>query len=199
MVTRKILDYNAIDWTAVFYYDVSSPSGLRRKQTSGGKLKDSVVGKMHYQKDGRPNAWVAKYQGILYQVHRIIWVILNVNIDNEKHINHIDNNPFNNVKENLELISQADNNRKCSQHTGLKNQKNNISGVNGVSYSSRHENGRAYFIASWRDKDGNHVHKYFSIKKLGYDTALSLAKEARDKAIKELISQGLGYSEKENK
>lgn len=192
---RKVLDYNTIRWADHFYYAEDSPSGLRRVYVSGGCKKDSVVGKMHYQKDGRPNAWVLKYKGVLYQVHRVIWVLLYGSISSELYVNHIDTNPFNNLKENLEICSPAENNRRCSQHVGLKNQKNNTTGVNGVSLSSSHENGREYFIASWQDINGEKQYKYFSVKKLGRDLAFNLAVQARKDAIKELRKQGFGYPE----
>ena len=192
---REVLDYNTIRWCDHFYYTEDSPSGLRRKYSSGGCKKDSIVGKMHYQKDGRPNAWVLKYKGVLYQAHRVIWVLLYGSISSTLYVNHIDTNPFNNVKSNLEICTPAENNRRCSQHIGLKNQKNNTTRVNGVSFSSSHTNGREYFIASWYDLNGKRRHKYFSIKKLGRERAFELAVQARKNAISDLRKKGLGYPE----
>ena len=192
---REVLDYNTVKWVDHFYYAEDSPSGLRRVHSSGGCRKDNVVGKMHYQKDGRPNAWVLKYKGVLYQVHRVIWVLIHGNINSELYVNHIDTNPFNNLRENLEVCSPAENNRRCSQHIGLKNQKNNTTGVNGVSHSSSHGNGREYFIASWHDQDGKKRYKYFSIKKLGRKQAFNLVVQARKDAIENLRKQGFGYPE----
>ena len=157
------------------------------------------MGKMHHQaSSGNPSAWIAKYKGVLYQVHRIIWVLNFGEISNDKYINHIDNNPFNNNLSNLELCTPSENNRRCSHHTGRGNQKNNTTGTNGVSFSGNRSNGRSYFIANWRDENGNHIKQYFPIKKLGKEIALSMAIRCRNDAIAELNFKGLGYPEKGN-
>lgn len=74
--------------------------------------------------------------------------------------------------------------------------KSNTSGYTGVSY----EDGKyCRWLAFWCDLDGKIRRKSFSVNKYGYDEALQLAINYRDKMIKKLNEQGAGYSEHHGK
>lgn len=58
-----------------------------------------------------------------------------------------------------------------------------------------YESTNGYWIAKVSTLDGKDKSECFSIKKLGYDIAKSLAIESRKRMILELNSQGAGYTE----
>jgi hypothetical protein len=93
-----------------FEIDPTSSSGLRWKFNPGGPWakKGDPTGRLnscgYYQ---------TKVNGVLYLNSRLIWKMVNGK-DPEQVIDHIDNNPSNNVISNLRDISQRENvlNRK---------------------------------------------------------------------------------------
>lgn len=74
---------------------------------------------------------------------------------------------------------------------------NNTSGFTGVSYMNNGYN--EYWMAHWHIPSGGQKSKCFSIKKLGYETALKMAISAREKAIQILNANGAEYTETHGK
>lgn len=70
---------------------------------------------------------------------------------------------------------------------------NNTSGFTGV--SKKLDRGWEYWVAFWSDLGGKRRSKSFSIKKYGDSEAFKMAVSYRESMIKELNSQGAGYSE----
>ena len=182
-------DYN-LDWNEYFRLDETSPSGLVRiKDRYQNNLDGYPVGHKQFRKNGESMAWVLKFQGRLYLVHRIIWVLRNGSIDPNLVIDHLDGNPFNNSLNNLSLKTLINNTRNKRQLS------NNTSGVTGVRLTKM--NGDLwYYEANWRDINGKRNHKKFSIKKLGKETAMNLAIAYRKQQIQSLISEGADYTER---
>ena len=190
-----MLDYN-LDWKKVFYYDPESPSGLRWIKDRGKMKFGDIAGSKSYndKKQTKPKCWDVRYGNCLYKAHRIVWVILNGSIDDDLVINHIDNNPHNNKADNLELVTQDVNIRRCSAHTGVGLQTNNISGINGVASIFDNETLVSY-NASVRDyPDGQMTAYNFSVIRYGEDLALLLAETARNYMIKVNNSKGANYA-----
>lgn len=135
-----VRDYNQ-NWNSLFYYDETSPEGLRRASDvfTGRSLhikvveKDSVAGSVDRTKAGQPKAWYVFVSGKRYLVHRIIWVINNGFIDPALVVNHKDNNPLNNQIDNLELTTHKGNARRRIYHREVNYPKNNSTGYNGIS------------------------------------------------------------------
>lgn len=162
-----------------FYYDPTSPSGLRYAKNTyknrGAliKSKDEVAGRIFKTKDGKALCWrvnlninKVKYT---FKVHRIIWCLLNEEIDEDLVIDHIDNNPLNNNIDNLRLIAH---------HVNTRNKKpprtRNSTGIVGISINKGNQ-----YNAEIIDIDGNRRSKSFSINKYGKEKALYLAAKAR--------------------
>lgn len=169
----------SIDWKDIFYYDESSPSGLRWKIKSGNKLAGDVAGGKSHNPDGSAKAWEIGYGYDLYKAHRIIWILVNGSIDAELNIDHIDGDSFNNKIDNLRLVTQSIN---------LKNrrmQKTNTSGKTGVIWRTRNDSGVLYALARV-ELEGKVYSKWFNTEIYGKDRAFELASEWRDSKIKEL-------------
>ena len=95
-------DYN-IDWSSHFYYDPTSPSGLRWNREAGipnmpsHKLKNAVAGSL----GKRARYYMVHIFGKAYLTHRIVYVITKGNIPEGAIVDHKDRNCLNNVSENL--------------------------------------------------------------------------------------------------
>jgi HNH endonuclease len=188
--------YSEIDWVNIFYYDPESPSGLRWLIKSGKKNTGDIAGSKAWndKEKEKPKTWEVRYQGKLYKVHRILCAIYDCNYSDDLVINHIDNNPFNNSLENLEVVDQSENMRKCSSHTGNRLQCNNVTGYNGV--SERNLNGHLYaYSASYRDfPSGKQIVIDFPINKYGKELSLLLAKTCREYWIEKCNEKGANYA-----
>ena len=183
-----IHDYNAIDWASILYYDESSPTGLRwLNDVSSGCCSTRVLVRANSVAGRRSvNGYSStRFKGKEYRNHRIIWILHNGQIDQEKVIDHIDGDITNNKISNLRLVTRKINSRN------LGSRKNNSTGVVGVYYNQLNNS----FVANWFDKDGNRKAKWFSCNKYG-DSAFILACEYRASMLKELNQQGAGYSDR---
>ncbi len=191
----KIVDHglNLEDW---FYYDETSPSGIRWVRNRYGGEHASVVvamkGSTAGAKSKTTGAWATavsidgKRKRIL--CHRIVWELNNGPIPKGLVIDHIDRNPSNNSLSNLRVVKQSVNCRNSSLS------KRNKTGVTGVSFIYD-SHGYTYHVAHWYELDGRHKVKYFSTNKYGIEESLSLAISHRDSRIAELNAQGAGYTE----
>lgn len=190
------------NWSEYFYYDPTSPSGLRWVSTAyfgKGKVnvarcKDAPAGSCTSR-----NRWQIIVNNSSYLAHRIIWEMHHGAIQNNMSIDHINGNSLDNNINNLRLVPHKINVRNCKQRI------DNKSGAVGVVYIESVDNraGRTCiskrWVAQWSDLDHKRKSKSFSIKKCGYDEAFHLACEWRDKMISELNAQGAGYTDRHGK
>lgn len=124
MVTK--LDYNRIKWGDFLYYDETSPSGLYWRGSNGAaggveRTAGDVAG-------GRCNGYFRiGLRGDYYLAHRIVWILNKGYLPNNIVINHKDCTGSNNIIDNLELRSQAENlalNKTAVYKIPRKNSKN---------------------------------------------------------------------------
>lgn len=187
-----------INWSDYFYYDETSPSGLRRsKDVWCGRYHNVlIVNKGQVAGCNTGKYWLVSFNNKKYLTHTIIWSILRGEIPKDMYIDHIDGNGHNNLIDNLRLVTRIGNARNCKKRT------NNNSGVVGVNFkvnTRSNGNSNQYWVASWRDLLGKRREKNFSVTKLGYDEAFRLACEYREKMILALNAQGAGYTERHGK
>lgn len=192
--TKIIKELNFTILNEVFYYDETSPSGLRWKvdrfKNKGAKLFSAgdVAGNQKFMENGTPRCWRLKFQGVPHVVHRIIWVLLNGSIDPDLVIDHLDGNAFNNKIENLLPKTHANNSR---------NRKPRFSETGVVGVTKRIAPGNIVtFRASWNDVNGKNQCHNFSTRKYGYEEAFRLACEVRENKIKELRELGFDYTDR---
>lgn len=179
-----------------FYYDPSSPSGLRWARDSfsgkGNKklqvIAGSVAGSLN--QSGQYEVW---FEGRLHQCHRIVYQLCIGELPDDKLIDHIDGNRSNNKIENLRIADYKTNARN------RKKSIKNTTGVTGVypDVSSKTKELIGY-CASWQNLDGTRSTKRFSIKQYG-DDCLNAAKWWREMMIDFLNADGAGYTEDHGK
>jgi len=95
------------------------------------------------------------------------------------------------IKGNVKWANQDE---QCKNR---RKQKNNTSGVVGVQWKVQGNFTAA--IAQWKNLEGRHVTKCFSVNKYGLLPAFKLAYLCRQQAIKELNSLGAGYKDSHGK
>lgn len=176
-----------------FYYDPSSPTGLRWKidnKVKGGPRKryaGDIAGGVNRRNlddiKSKNQYYCIRLGKNTYSVHRIIWVLHGNALPNGNVVNHIDNNSLNNNIDNLECVTQAVNSRRTKLQ---KNIDNNIKliVVDGIYY---------YAQARWSDLTGKRFAASIPLIKYGKEGAIRLAREARETAIRELNTLGAGY------
>jgi hypothetical protein len=169
------VDYNDKLIEDLYYYDPSSPSGLRHKIDNKSKnptqkrYKNDPAGCI--RKNTKSTIWVVKINGVALVAHRVVWKLVHGIISDSMVIDHLDGNQLNNSIENLRLVTQAVNNRNH------KKQINNDSGETGV----RLEGNR--WRVQWNDPiTGSQKSKSFNISKYG-NSAFDLAVEFRRNII----------------
>lgn len=189
---RNRLDYNKIKWSDYFIYSEDSPTCLRwknRNNCNNPKFRSNAgdpAGVKLFCKSGKPRAYQVYVKGSNYLVHRIIWCMINGEIDNLLVIDHIDGNGFNNNINNIRLVESEFNTRNSSLRG---DSKTNMNGV----YRSSNGKDNYYYVATWYE-NGKQRSKYFSIDRLGEKEALDLAISWRFDKITELNSNGAGYT-----
>lgn len=172
------MNINDVCWESVFIYSPDSPSGLRCKST--GKSIGSICVDSRNKEYRR---WRIVKFGKYWLAHRIIWVMLNGFLGQDEEVDHIDGDALNNLSDNLRKIDKPFNRRNSSKR------RDNSSGFTGIQIS---ECGyRAIVKVNKKDKS-----KHFAFLKYGKDNALQLAIEWRERMIKELNSNGAGYTER---
>jgi len=172
-----------------FYYDPSSPSGLRWKENLyTGKFNKIIIAK----KDtiaGSLNTRGYYYIAIKkkhYGAARIVWMLHNGLISGSEQIDHIDRNKVNNCIDNLRIVDI----RVNSQNRGMNSR--NKSGINGVTFYFT-KSGIKMWSAHWTKK-GKSCKKDFSTRKYGEQLAFDLAVKTRNEMIAYLNLIGENYS-----
>lgn len=188
----SILDYSSVDWQSIVKYSEESPSGLVWNVNRGRVFVGDIAGSRAYTIKMKPKCWDLRFSGKLWKVHRIIWILLEQNLQSDDEINHKDVNPFNNRIDNLECVNHTLNMRRCSSHVGKELQVNNLTGINGVS-EHRIEGLLTGYVASNRNLNGEMCSFYFGIDRYGKDLALKLAETTREFNIDHLNKMGAGY------
>lgn len=175
----------------LFYYDETSPSGLRWKQdrfSGNNKLqaaRDTQAGGLHGS-----GYYEVRVDGRLAQVHRVIYELFNGKIPEGRFVDHIDGNPANNTISNLRLVDARLNARN------RKMEVRNTSGVTGVHPYKFPDGTIKGYVAGWREEpSGLRKSKSFSFKNHG-EYAFEKACSYRLEKIKELNSKGAGYTER---
>ena len=170
---------DSIDFKGNFKYDPTSESGLFSLTSSlnGRRKIGDVAGIKTYDEEGRPKAWILWFKGKKYYCHRVILYIMDL-LDNEKIVDHIDGNPFNNELSNLKMTSFTVNNKN------RKMLKNNTTGITGIIYSEFIKDNKKYkYFVGCYHKNGKEIRKCFNIDKLGEKYAMELAVIFRDKGL----------------
>lgn len=186
-----------VDLTKVFYYDETSPSGLRwavdvsYNGLFGGTALKCRVGDVAGTFQKANKRWKVKYQQKAYMAHRVVYELHYGKPDRKLVIDHIDGNSGNNVISNLRLVTQSLNARNSKK---IGSRTNYTTGV-----TFREVNGSAYYAAAWIGTDGKMGNKYFPIKKYGEELAEFLACEYRLHMIDLLNIQGHGYTDRHGK
>jgi len=176
-----------------FKYSENSPSGLVWVVDQPRGANPHKIGQIAGGRESRnnqPHRWRVKPMGIAKSVavHRIVWA-LHFPISEDKVIDHIDGNPWNNKIENLREVDRATNSRNTKKHASNK------SGVTGVNFK-RNRDGHTYWTATWRDGTARSRGRSFMIEKYGNDEAFKLACEYRKNKIEELKAKGFDYTDR---
>lgn len=199
MRAKGAKDTNHINWCDYFYYDETSPSGLRwaTDRWSGKNYSVKKVSKGDPVGTRQPTGyWATHFKMGSFKIHRIIWELCNGEIPKNCVVDHMDGDNYNNILSNLRIVSERENNMNTKMY------KNNTTGTVGVYLDSKKDRkgvARKYYKASWMELDGKQKTKAYSIEIYGEQEAFRLASEYRTKMIEELNSQGAGYTERHGK
>ena len=185
--SQVVKEVNNLIFKDIFYYDSTSPSGLRWKVSKYKFTEGDVAGNKMYL-NGKPRGWRVMLNKKAYYVHRIIWALLNGSVDQNMVIDHLDGNPQNNHIDNLQIKTHAGNMLN-------KGHSRSSTGITGVTEKVGRK-GVTYFRASWVDEMGQQGFKTFSTNKYGREEAFRLACEARERKIRELKELGFDYTER---
>lgn len=177
---------NFNDW---FYYDETSPSGIRWKVDRWSGQNYSVLRVAKGIVAGSINSkgyWQVIVQKKGYRVHRVIWEILNSPLKVGEQIDHIDQNKGNNLISNLRVVSNSVNKRNSSRYS---NNKTGITGVRWITMACG-----LYACATWCAVEYKRKAAYYSVAKFGLLPAFSMACTRRAQEIENLNQQGANYS-----
>lgn len=187
-----------VDFSDDFYYDESSPTFLRhqRDKWCGDKyqVKNVSAGDIagFVKKDDRYIS--VKYNGKQIKGHTIVLALHGQFVEKGYCIDHLDGNRSNNHVDNLRIIPRKLNSRN------MKKMSSNSSGVTGVHWMFNKVSGKTYAVAGWKLPTGTRtkggMRKYFSVEKLGLLPAFQAAVLHRQLMLKELITDGAGYTER---
>jgi len=181
----RLKDTKSVNWSEHFYYDPTSPSGLRRAKDwllpkFGGELymrkpKGSPAGHMLTK-----GYWAVYCEGQSYKCHRIVYELVHGPLEG-RYIDHIDGDRSNNQVSNLRAVTSKENAKN------RRKGRNNISGKVGVARKSH-----THWVATWNDAAGRQRSKSFKIATYGDAEAFRLASEYRDS----VVNTAAGYSER---
>lgn len=195
------LDYNSVNWKDIVEVSEESITGLRWKVFGlSRRQKQTHAGNLHSYPNGKPKEISLGYKTKRYKVHRIIWVLFHGSIDENKVVDHIDGNPWNNSITNLRVVSQATNCRNsaiCS-HNKTK--------INGVSICSKlRPNGKkdVYAVAAWYDfhyTPEKYQRKHFRVDQFETElAAIQHAKKFLDLQIEKQKEYGIEFTDRHGK
>lgn len=183
-----------MNWTEHFYYDESSPTGLRRAKDWCSGINHQIIkaykGDVAGSLSQTEGYFTVKVNNKSFRVHRIIWEMFNGKIVRGLQVDHLDRNRSNNLISNLRLVSSIINSRNQSFRS------TNTSGVCGVGLLiNKTKSGQnRYWKAQWNDLDGRRKAKCFSVELYGEEEAFRLACEYRIRVMQELNEQEAGYT-----
>ncbi len=174
------IDYNEVnEWLE---YSPESATGLRWKKAKRSVIPGKDAGSIFRTSSNL--YYSTRLNDKLYLNHRLVYVLCHGHIDSSLVVHHKDKNGQNNLIENLELITQAENSRDT-----IKQHREG----NGVTRRVK-PSGAVDYVANWME-DGQNHRKCFLVKKIGSEEeARQLALDYRAKKIKELSDKGYGYS-----
>lgn len=166
----------AEDFCKRYYYDETSPSGLRylvgnNQHGKKKRLAGDVAGTLL-----RSGYYTVSYEYSNYFAHRVVWCLVNATSIQEELIDHIDRNRSNNRIENLRIATRSENNKNASTKS------HNTTGFIGVTHCKE----EGFYISTWVDDSGKKSVKPFSIAKHGEELALALAVDYRHVVTKDL-------------
>lgn len=150
-----------------FYYDETSPTGLRWSNYGHKHNRKDIAG--YIVKSKNKSYFTVKFNGKQCLVHRIIWALTHDDLRSDLVINHKDGNGLNNSIDNLEQITQQQNSAKTFE--GKK-----------VGVCEMTVDKHTYAKAQWRI-NGKTYSKLYSYAKLGKEKAWELAYTAREEAL----------------
>lgn len=139
------------------------------------------VGTKQFMRKGTPHCWRVRIFKINYQIHRVIWELVNGKIPIGKIVDHINGNQFDNRIENLRLVDLAINARNA------KRRKDNKTGCHGVRVTTNKQ-GRKYVVATYK-LNKKPICKVWSLSKITIEQALKEAKEWRKTKLTELDNE----------
>jgi hypothetical protein len=193
--------YNFEKLNEIYSVDADSPSGLVWKNNRyGGRNNKRIIrsaGSQAGTKEGelksnsRVHSWRTMCDKQHYQVHRIIWVLLHGNISEDKVIDHLDGNPFNNEISNLCLKTVRENNQNI--RLSIRN-KSSVCGVF-MEYCYKRKKHVAW-TATWNDINSKLCRKRFNFSIYSPDTAFNLAVQFRKERLEELKQCGMSYTDR---
>jgi len=152
---KNLREYSKIPWELQFKYDPLSRSFLSRLDGSPVGTKSSK------------DKWVVFYNKAYWQISRVVLYLFKKLTDDTLVVDHRDGNGLNNNIDNLRLVTQSVNS------LNKKKQRNNQTGVTGVSFHKRDQ-----YYSAYTEYNGVPKLELFYIKQHG-NTALSKAIAAR--------------------
>lgn len=167
----SIIRIDAVELAKLVQYDITSASGL--SWCSSGKRAGSKTVKTGY--------YSVQINNVSYRVHRVIYALCRGNFDETLTINHIDGNTSNNLIENLELVTQQQNNNSKAIRTQNRPYNNNTSGYANIQFQL---NKGAPTVRVKLQINGVLYQKRYSENKYGREEAIRLALEYRDHLIR---------------
>ena len=176
-----------IDWHKYFYYDPTSPTGLRNTFSRGRAFKGAVAGSFK-QSTGY---YVLCVEKELYQAQRVLFHMMVSPVGVNDVVDHIDGNKLNNSLDNLRVVPWEINARNTCKR------RDNTSSKTGV--YKHYNRGNAYYCARVEMLDGSPKQRLFSFSKYGERGAFEKASQFRDEMIKKLNEQNAQYSERHGK
>lgn len=195
---KKKIDYSKFELEKYFELNENSPSGIVWKcpRIYSGVLNYDRVGKLAGMiktfNKGRQSYWCISFKGKSLFIHKIVWFLINKNISVDKDIDHIDGNSLNNNPDNLREVLPIINRRNAKR----KKDKELPSGVYYETLKSKKGTTLERFNCHITKLDGSLIKKNFSILKYGYEVALQLALQWRAEHVRELNTEGAGYTER---
>lgn len=178
------------DLKEYFYYDASSPTGLRWKvDRRSGKDYNVLIYKAG-DIAGKPRKngyYLVYFNGRLVRVHRIVYSLFhNTDLAENMLIDHINGIRTDNSINNLRIVDAS-----ANQKNRHKLQKNNKSGINGVNWDEYGKRWRCEYV----DYNGKTIKISFSPRTLYPEDEYSIAKQ---KAFEDAVRHRLSVENEEN-